>query len=180
MKIALGADSVGKSLLDVIAAHLRKRPDVTVADFSKPGFYADVAAKVGQALFAGEYERGDPFCGTGIGMSFPPTSAGDPRRLDPRRLFGRASGEIQQRADHHHGRARHRPGIGEGVVDAWLASEFDPAGPSAANVEAVTGSTPANAQADQPARIEVRVRKGPTMPKPVGLPKLAGRGRPPR
>jgi ribose 5-phosphate isomerase B len=47
MKIALGADSVGKSLLDVIAAHLAKRPDVTVTDLSGPGFYADVAAKVG-------------------------------------------------------------------------------------------------------------------------------------
>ena len=54
MKIALGADSVGKSLLDVIAAHLAKRPGVTVTDLSGPGFYADVAAKVGQALLAGD------------------------------------------------------------------------------------------------------------------------------
>ena len=69
MKIALGADSVGKSLLDEIAAHLAKRPDLTVTDLSEPGFYADVAAKVGHALLAGEHERGILFCGTGIGMS---------------------------------------------------------------------------------------------------------------
>ena len=30
MKIAVGADSVGKPLLDVIAAHLAQRPGVTV------------------------------------------------------------------------------------------------------------------------------------------------------
>ena len=69
MKIALGADSVGKSLLDVIAAHLAQRPDLTVADLSGPGFYADIAAKVGKAVLAGEYDRAILFCGTGIGMS---------------------------------------------------------------------------------------------------------------
>ena len=83
MKIALGADSVGKPLLDVIAAHLAQRPDVTVTDLSEPGFYADVAAKVGQAVLAGEYERGILFCGTGIGMShFRQQGAGHPRRID--------------------------------------------------------------------------------------------------
>ena len=48
MRIALGADSAGKPLLDVIAAHLARRTDLTVTDLSGPGFYADVAAKVAQ------------------------------------------------------------------------------------------------------------------------------------
>ena len=83
MKIALGADSAGKPLLDVIAAHLARRPDLTVTDLSEPGFYADVAAKVGQALLAGEYDRAVLFCGTGIGMlHFRQQDAGHPRRLD--------------------------------------------------------------------------------------------------
>ena len=90
MKIALGADSVGKPLLDVIAAHLAKRPDVTGADLSEPGFYADVAAKVGQALLAGEYERGILFCGTGLGMSI--SAPFLPRRRFLRRLSLRVCG----------------------------------------------------------------------------------------
>ena len=69
MKIALGADKVGKPLLDVIATHLAKRSGVTVADLSEPGFYADIAAKVSKAVLAGEYDRAVLFCGTGIGMS---------------------------------------------------------------------------------------------------------------
>jgi D-erythrulose 4-phosphate isomerase len=68
MKVVLGADSVGKPLLDVIAAHLARRPDLNVTDLSEPGLYADVAAKVAHALLAGEHERGILFCGTGIGV----------------------------------------------------------------------------------------------------------------
>ena len=34
MKIALGADSAGKPLLDVIAAHLKTKPSITVVDLS--------------------------------------------------------------------------------------------------------------------------------------------------
>jgi RpiB/LacA/LacB family sugar-phosphate isomerase len=69
MKIALGADSAGKPLLDVSAAHLSGRPDLTVADLSEPGFYAEAAEKVGKAIIAGEFERAILFCGTGIGVS---------------------------------------------------------------------------------------------------------------
>ncbi|MEK1869942.1 MAG: ribose-5-phosphate isomerase, partial [Ensifer adhaerens] len=43
MKIAIGADSAGKPLLDVIAAHLGGRSDVEVVDLSQSGFYADLA-----------------------------------------------------------------------------------------------------------------------------------------
>src|SRR5579871_4586436 len=53
MRIALGADSAGRPLLEVIAAHLARRPDMVVADLSQPGYYADVAARVGEAILAG-------------------------------------------------------------------------------------------------------------------------------
>ncbi len=42
MKIAIGADSAGKPLLDVIAAHLATKPEHVVADLSQSGFYADL------------------------------------------------------------------------------------------------------------------------------------------
>jgi len=47
MKIALGADSAGKPLLDVIAKHLATKPELQVVDLSQAGYYADIAAKVG-------------------------------------------------------------------------------------------------------------------------------------
>ena len=99
MKVALGADSAGKPLLDVIAAHLARQQNVEVTDLSREGFYADTAADVAHAILDGRHERGVLFCGTG---------------LDPRHLFGGAGGEIEQCPDHHDGRARHRSGAGQG------------------------------------------------------------------
>jgi D-erythrulose 4-phosphate isomerase len=43
MKIAIGADSAGKALLDVIAAHLAGKPGLAVSDLSQSGYYADLS-----------------------------------------------------------------------------------------------------------------------------------------
>jgi RpiB/LacA/LacB family sugar-phosphate isomerase len=138
MKIALGADSVGKSLLDVIAAHLAKRPDLTVTDLSEPGFYADIAAKVGQALLAGEYERGILFCGTGIGMSI---SANKTPGVRAALTHDAYSAERAAKSNDAQiitmGSRVIGPELAKVVVDTWLRSVFDPAGPSAANVAAI-------------------------------------------
>ena len=45
MKIALGADSAGKPLLDVIAKHLATKPELQVVDLSQAGFYADICRR---------------------------------------------------------------------------------------------------------------------------------------
>jgi RpiB/LacA/LacB family sugar-phosphate isomerase len=138
MKIALGADSVGKSLLDVIAAHLAKRPDLTVTDLSEPGFYADVAAKVGHALLAGEHERGILFCGTGIGMSISANKTPGVRAALTHDAYSAERAAKSNNAQIITMGARViGPELAKYVVDVWLASAFDPAGPSAANVEAV-------------------------------------------
>ena len=68
MKIVIGADSAGKPLLDVIAAHLKTKPEVELTDLSQSGYYADLSAKVGNAIVEGEHDRGILFCGTGIGV----------------------------------------------------------------------------------------------------------------
>ena len=138
MKIALGADSVGKPLLDVIAAHLAKRPELTVTDLSEAGFYADVAAKVGQALLAGEYERGILFCGTGIGMSISANKTPGVRAALTHDAYSAERAAKSNNAQIITMGARViGPELAKYVVDVWLASAFDPAGPSAANVEAV-------------------------------------------
>ena len=50
MKIALGGDSAGKPLIDVIEAHLKSKADHEVVNLSQPGFYADLSANVANAV----------------------------------------------------------------------------------------------------------------------------------
>ena len=105
MKIVLAADSAGKPLLDVIAAHLAGKAELEVTDLSQPGYYADIADRAASAVAKGEYERGILFCGTGIGMShFGQQGPGHQSGFDPRHLFGGTRRQIEQRTDHHNGR----------------------------------------------------------------------------
>jgi D-erythrulose 4-phosphate isomerase len=138
MKIALGADSIGKSLLDVIAAHLARRPELTVADLSGPHFYAEVAEKVSRAVLAGEYDRGILFCGTGIGVSI---SANKVPGIRAALIHDAYSAERAAKSNNAQivtmGSRVIGPELAKVVVDAWLRCVFDPSGPSAANVAAI-------------------------------------------
>ena len=69
MKIALGGDSAGKPLIDVIEAYLKSKPGHEVTNLSQPGFYADLSATIAKAVKDGKYERAILCCGTGIGVS---------------------------------------------------------------------------------------------------------------
>jgi RpiB/LacA/LacB family sugar-phosphate isomerase len=138
MKIALGADSAGKPLLDVIVAHLACRRDLTVVDLSEPGFYADVAAKVGYALLAGEHERGILFCGTGIGVCI---SANKVPGIRAALTHDTYSAERAVKSNNAQiitmGARVIGPELAKAIVDMWLACTFDSKGPSAANVAAI-------------------------------------------
>ncbi len=138
MRVALGADSAGKPLLDVIAAHLARRSDLTVTDLSEPGFYADVAAKVAHALLAGECERGILFCGTGIGVCI---SANKVPGIRAALTHDTYSAERAAKSNNAQiitmGARVIGPELAKTIADTWLASDFDSGGPSAANVAAV-------------------------------------------
>ena len=69
MKIAIGADSAGKPLLNVIATHLAGKTGLEVRDFSQPGYYADLSARLARSILDGENDRGILIYGTGIGVS---------------------------------------------------------------------------------------------------------------
>ena len=69
MKIALGGDSAGKPLIDIIEAYLKTKPQYQVVNMSQHGFYADLAARVAGAVIDGKFERAILCCGTGIGVS---------------------------------------------------------------------------------------------------------------
>ena len=68
MKIALGADSAGKPLIDAIEAHLKAKGQHEVTNLSQSGYYADLSAKVAGAVMDGSFERAILSCGTGIGV----------------------------------------------------------------------------------------------------------------
>jgi ribose 5-phosphate isomerase B len=138
MKVVLGADSAGKPLLDVIAKHLATKKDVQVTDLSDSGFYADLSAKVAKTIVDGEQERGILCCGTGIGVCI---SANKVPGIRAALTHDTYSAERAAKSNNAQiitmGARVIGPELAKAIVDTWLASEFDPKGPSAANVAAI-------------------------------------------
>ncbi|PRH89342.1 ribose-5-phosphate isomerase [Labrys okinawensis] len=138
MKIALGADSAGKPLLDVIAAHLANRPDLEVTNLSQSGYYADLAAKVGQDVVDHKHDRAILFCGTGIGVCI---SANKVPGIRAALTHDTYSAERAAKSNNAQiitmGARVIGPELAKAIVDSWLSSNFDPEGPSAGNVEAI-------------------------------------------
>lgn len=138
MKIAIGADSAGKPLLDVILPHLAARKGVEVEDLSKSGYYADLAGGLARAVLAGDYDRGVLFCGTGIGVSIAANKVPGIRAALTHDTYSAERAAKSNNAQIITMGARViGPELAKAIVDRWLDSEFDPAGPSAGNVEAI-------------------------------------------
>jgi ribose 5-phosphate isomerase B len=138
MKIVIAADGAGKSLLDVIAAHLAGKPHLEVTDLSQPGYYADIADRAASAVVKGEYEKGVLFCGTGIGMCISANKVPGVRAALTHDAYSAERAAKSNNAQIITMGARViGPELAKAIVDTWLASAFDPTGPSARNVEAV-------------------------------------------
>jgi RpiB/LacA/LacB family sugar-phosphate isomerase len=138
MKIAIGADSAGKPLLDVIEAHLATKKDLTVANLSQSGFYADLSQKLAETIVAGENERGILICGTGIGVSI---SANKVPGIRAALTHDTYSAERAAKSNNAQiitmGARVIGPELAKAIVDKWLESDFDPNGSSADNVKAI-------------------------------------------
>ena len=138
MNIAIGADSAGKPLLDVIAAHLATKPEVRVNDLSQSGYYADLSQKLAATILDGANDRGILFCGTGIGVCI---SANKVPGIRAALTHDTYSAERAAKSNNAQiitmGARVIGPELAKAIVDAWLASDFDPAGPSAGNVAAI-------------------------------------------
>jgi D-erythrulose 4-phosphate isomerase len=138
MKIALGADSAGKPLIDVIEAHLRTRSDLAVSNLSQSGFYADLSCNVASAVIAGEYDRAILCCGTGIGVCIAANKIPGVRAALTHDTYSAERAAKSNNAQIITMGARViGPELAKAIVDTWLASSFDPKGPSAENVEAL-------------------------------------------
>ena len=143
MKIAIAGDSAGVSLVEVLAAHLASRKDVEVVDLSRSPsgaseYYASVAERVAQTILDQKADRGILVCGTGIGMAMSANKVPGIRAAQTHDTF---SAERAAKSNNAHiitlGARVVGPELAKTIVNAWLASDFDPAGPSAGNVEAV-------------------------------------------
>ena len=138
MKIVLGADRAGKPLLDVVAQHLANKPGLEVTDMSQSGFYADLADRAASAVARGDHERGILFCGTGIGVCI---SANKVPGIRAALTHDTYSAERAAKSNDAQiitmGARVIGPELAKAIVDVWLASAFDPDGPSAGNVQAI-------------------------------------------
>jgi RpiB/LacA/LacB family sugar-phosphate isomerase len=138
MKIVLGADSAGKPLLDVIAAHLKTKPGLEVVDLSKQGFYADISDGAASAIVEGKYERGILCCGTGIGVCIAANKVPGIRAALTHDTYSAERAAKSNNAQIITMGARViGPELAKAIVDTWLASQFDPKGASADNVKAL-------------------------------------------
>jgi D-erythrulose 4-phosphate isomerase len=138
MKVVIGADSAGKPLLDVIAAHLAAKSDVEVTDLSQSGYYADLADRAASAIVAGLHERGILFCGTGIGVCICANKIPGIRAALTHDAY---SAERAAKSNNVQiitmGARVIGPELAKTIVDVWLDSSFDPRGSSAENVDAI-------------------------------------------
>jgi D-erythrulose 4-phosphate isomerase len=138
MKIALGADSAGKPLLDAIEAHLKAKGGHEVVNLSKDGYYADMASGVAREVKDGKFDRAVLCCGTGIGVAISANKVPGIRAAQTHDTYSAERAAKSNNAQIITMGARViGPELGKAIVDAYLASEFDPKGSSAANVEAI-------------------------------------------
>jgi RpiB/LacA/LacB family sugar-phosphate isomerase len=143
MKLVLAGDSAGKPLIDIIAAHLAGRADVTLIDLSKPAeggaeAYANMTERAAHAILDGRAERGIFCCGTGIGVSISANKVPGIRAAlthDPYSAERAAKSNNAQVITM--GARVIGPELAKLIVDTFLAAEFDPKGASAGNVLAI-------------------------------------------
>ena len=127
----------------MIAKHLAAKSGIEVTDLS-PGkdnskeFYASTAERVATAIAAGTFERGILACGTGIGVAIAANKVPGIRAAQTHDTYSAERAAKSNNAQIITMGARViGPELAKSIVDAWLASDFDPEGSSASNVAAI-------------------------------------------
>ncbi|MBW8617671.1 MAG: RpiB/LacA/LacB family sugar-phosphate isomerase [Hyphomicrobiales bacterium] len=138
MKIAIAGDSAGAPLVKILEEHIGGASVHQINNISSTGFYADLAANVAKLVIDGKYDRAILCCGTGIGVCI---SANKIPGIRAALTHDTYSAERAAKSNNAQiitlGARVVGPELAKAIVDKWLASEFDPKGPSAANVEAI-------------------------------------------
>ena len=143
MKIAIAGDSAGVSLVEVLLPYLKSLKDIEVTDMSKSPtgaseYYANLAERVAQAVLAKQFDRGILICGTGIGVAMSANKVPGIRAAQTHDTF---SAERAAKSNNAHiitmGARVIGAELAKTIINAWLASEFDPQGASVNNVAAI-------------------------------------------
>ena len=138
MKIAVAGDGAGKALIDVIEAHLKAGSKHEVRNLSAASLYADLASSVAEDVLAGKFDRAILCCGTGIGVAISANKVPGIRAAQTHDTYSAERAAKSNNAQIITMGARViGPELAKSIVDAFLASDFDPQGPSASNVDAI-------------------------------------------
>jgi RpiB/LacA/LacB family sugar-phosphate isomerase len=148
MRVVVGADSAGQPLLAAIAKHLANKTDLVVTDLSAEGeYYAETAERVAKEVVSGKFDRGVLCCGTGIGVCI---AANKVRGIRAALTHDTYSAERAAKSNNAQiitmGSRVIGPELAKAIVDTFLRSDFDPTGPSAANVTALNEVDSRNAK----------------------------------
>lgn len=129
MKVALGSDHGGFELKEAVKKHLNRK-GIEFADYgtfnNDSVDYPDYGRITAEAVMNGECDRGIVFCGTGIGISLAANKVKGIR-------CALVSEEYSARMAKCHNDANMiamggrvvGEGVALGIVDVWLASEFE-------------------------------------------------------
>lgn len=128
MKIAVGSDHGGFLLKDVIMKYLKEK-DIDFTDFgcftTESVDYPDIGQAVGEAVAAGEYDKGIICCGTGIGISISANKVPGVRAALCGDCFSaKASREHNDANVLALGERVIGAELAKMIVDTWLNSEF--------------------------------------------------------
>jgi ribose 5-phosphate isomerase B len=128
LKIAVGSDHGGFLLKDVIMKYLKEK-NIDFTDFgcfNKDSVdYPDIGQAVGEAVAAGEYDKGIICCGTGIGISISANKVPGVRAALCGDCFSaKASREHNDANVLALGERVIGAELAKMIVDIWLSSEF--------------------------------------------------------
>ena len=143
MKIALGCDSAGQPLMDVVEAWLREGGEHEIDNLSEPGSgleerYAEMTERVARRVREGEFERAILMCGTGLGVCISANKVPGIRAALVHDTYSAERAALSNDAQIITLGARVvGPELAKSIVSTFLGARFDPASHSAANVRAI-------------------------------------------
>jgi len=142
MRIAIGSDDAGETLLGIISAYIRKaHADIEIVDLSAPvsdrvEYYPDVAERVAVAVAQEGFDRGILICGTGIGMAITACKVPGIRAALCHDTY---SAERARKSNNAQvltmGSRVIGPELAKTIVETWLQSEYEEGTPSAPKVQ---------------------------------------------
>ena len=143
MKLAIACDSAGESLAKVLADHLKTKHEVSEVSRTEAGpdaFYASLSERVANGVLAGSYDPAILVFGTGIGVCISANKVpGIRAALTHDTYFAERAALSNDAQISTMGARVIGPELAKAIAEAWLKEtlNFDPAGRSAGNVEAM-------------------------------------------